>query len=310
MSSEQKTEEEVGDRAERTVEAGEREEEEEGKSIWKKKKRGTSRNQLRSRLGSNITPGKEGGGEEDNENGKGGSDETDVLERLNKIREAQTLRASFKRRGGIQADSADGPDGYTPEPKRARGSDEGEGGAAVSTTTSDGKYLAGLNSSHAARAGDITDHTSRMEKYIQEKINEFQESRREQEIREQKIRQGASLDEWDKSTFGGSREGGPGTASGEKGGYESYEAKQKKLFEIPDKYKAESKLIKDSQNKIAWITGISEVELPLSYKLKNIQETEEAKKKLLSNPVVFKSTDRKLYRFTNVLDKDNNDAKD
>lgn len=295
MSSEHKPEEGAG----REEENGEEKEE----SIWKKMKKTKKRSQMRSRLGASTAPDKE-----ENEE----ADETDVLERLSKIREAQTLRASFKRRGGIQADSADGTDGYAPESKRTRGSDEAAASAATAAaTTSDGKYLAGLNSSHAARAGDITDHTSRMERYIQEKISEFQESRREQEIREQKIRQGASLDEWDKSSFCAAREGGaPGSPSGEKGGHESYEAKQKRLFEIPDKYKAESKLIKDSQNKIAWITGISEVELPLSYKLKNIQETEEAKKKLLSNPVVVKSTDRKLYRFTNVLDKDNNGIKD
>lgn len=273
------------------------------KPTWKKKKI-TNRKQIRTRPSSDtaITNDK-----------KDKSDEDDVLEKLNTIRETQTLRASFKRRGGIQVDSTDSADGYAPEPKRSR---DNEGNEIASSATSDGKYLAGLNSSHAARAGDITDHTSRMEKYIQQKINEFQESHREQEIREQKIRQGASLDEWDKSTFSGncdSNNNSAGMSTSANDGetkYESYEEKQRKLYEIPEEYKTESKLIKDSQNKIAWITGISEVELPLSYKLKNIQETEEAKKKLLSNPVIFKSTDRKLYRFTNVLDKDTDEAKD
>lgn len=273
------------------------------KPTWKKKKI-TNRKQIRTRPSSDtaITNDK-----------KDKSDEDDVLEKLSTIREAQTLRASFKRRGGIQVDSTDSADGYAPEPKRSR---DNEGNEIASSATSDGKYLAGLNSSHAARAGDITDHTSRMEKYIQQKINEFQESRREQEIREQKIRQGASLDEWDKRTFSGNYDSNNNSArmsasanDGETK-YESYEEKQRKLYEIPEEYKTESKLIKDSQNKIAWITGISEVELPLSYKLKNIQETEEAKKKLLSNPVIFKSTDRKLYRFTNVLDKDTDEVKD
>lgn len=251
-------------------------------SLWKKKRRkGNRRNissvQIRSRPNSSD------------------GDDDDVLEKLNAIREAQTLRASFKRKGGIQVDSTDNSDGYAPEAKRARDSDGNEIG-----TTADGKYLAGLNSSHAARAGDITDHTSRMEKYIQQKINEFQETRREQEVREQKIRQGASLDEW-----GNENSFGDGSGGAQKDGtkYESYEAKQKRLFEIPEEYKAESKLIKDSQNKIAWITGISEVELPLDYKLKNIRDTEEAKKKLLCNPVASKSADRKFYRFTDVTDK-------
>lgn len=272
------------------------------KPTWKKKKI-ANRKQIRTRPSSDTTI---------INNKKDKSDEDDVLEKLSTIREAQALRASFKRRGGIQVDSTDSADGYAPEPKRSR---DNEGNEIASSTTSDGKYLAGLNSSHAARAGDITDHTSRMEKYIQQKINEFQESCREQEIREQKIRQGASLDEWDKSTFGGNYDSNNNSAemstsaNDGKTKYESYEEKQRKLYEIPEEYKTESKLIKDSQNKIAWITGISEVELPLSYKLKNIQETEEAKKKLLSNPVIFKSTDRKLYRFTNVLDKDTDEAK-
>lgn len=273
------------------------------KPTWKKKKI-ANRKQIRTRPSSDTTI---------INNKKDKSDEDDVLEKLSTIREAQTLRASFKRRGGIQVDSTDSADGYAPEPKRPR---DNEGNEIASSATSDGKYLAGLNSSHAARAGDITDHTSRMEKYIQQKINEFQESHREQEIREQKIRQGASLDEWDKNTFSGnydSNNNSAGMSTSANDGetkYESYEEKQRKLYEIPEEYKTESKLIKDSQNKIAWITGISEVELPLSYKLKNIQETEEAKKKLLSNPVIFKSTDRKLYRFTNVLDKDTDEAKD
>ena len=274
----------------------------ESKPTWKKRSVGSR--QVRTRAASVGMFVKKKGSDND---ANVCTDETDVLSRLSSVRETQALRASFKRRGGIQADSEDNDGGFLPESKRLKGGDESE-----RSSTSDGKYLAGLNSSHAARAGDITDHTSRMEKYIQEKIDEYQESRREQEIRELKIRQGASLDD----DVGGKRlnackSGQVASSSNEDTSkYESYEAKQKKLFEIPDEYKAESKLIKDSQNKIAWITGISEVELPLSYKLKNIQETEEAKKKLLSNPVVFKSTDRKLYRFTNVLDKDKDKDKD
>lgn len=278
QQQQQQTEEEVVGRRDVDEDGGNNGDEE---SLWKKKRKGNKRNissvQIRNRPNSSD------------------GDDDDVLEKLNAIREAQTLRASFKRKGGIQVDSTDNNDGYAPETKKARDSDGNETG-----TTADGKYLAGLNSSHAARAGDITDHTSRMEKYIQQKINEFQETRREQEVREQKIRQGASLDEWEnKNTFGDSPEGAQ--KDGKK--YESYEAKQKKLFEIPEEYKAESKLIKDSQNKIAWITGISEVELPLDYKLKNIRDTEEAKKKLLCNSVTSKSADRKLYRFTDVTDK-------
>ena len=37
------------------------------------------------------------------------------------------------------------------------------------------------------------------------------------------------------------------------------------------------------QDVSAWMTGIQEVELPLDYKLKNIEETEAAKKQLLAS---------------------------
>mmetsp|Transcript_40812 Transcript_40812/g.128567 ORF Transcript_40812/g.128567 Transcript_40812/m.128567 type:complete len:188 (-) Transcript_40812:128-691(-) len=57
------------------------------------------------------------------------------------------------------------------------------------------------------------------------------------------------------------------------------------LYVIPEEYRVKSKTRQLGDAAETWLTGIVEVELPLEEKLKNIEETEKAKKKILEERI-------------------------
>eukprot|EP00741_Cyanophora_paradoxa_P008998 tig00001424_g8711.t1 len=60
---------------------------------------------------------------------------------------------------------------------------------------------------------------------------------------------------------------------------EKPKSREDELYTIPAHLKAKSKIVEDTAG--AWLTGIMEVQLPIDYKLKNIEETEAAKRRMI-----------------------------
>ncbi|KAL6048481.1 Telomere length and silencing protein 1 [Balamuthia mandrillaris] len=56
---------------------------------------------------------------------------------------------------------------------------------------------------------------------------------------------------------------------------------ERRLYEIPEHLRVEEKPRSDDTISESWLTGIQEVELPMEFKLRNIEATEEAKKQIL-----------------------------
>lgn len=56
--------------------------------------------------------------------------------------------------------------------------------------------------------------------------------------------------------------------------------KEAELFKTPAHLQQEEKVVNEDSVSESWLTGIQEVELPMSYKIKNIEETERATERL------------------------------
>jgi hypothetical protein len=68
------------------------------------------------------------------------------------------------------------------------------------------------------------------------------------------------------------------------------------LFVTPEHLKAESAMTRDAGEKTTWIAGIAEVELPASYRQRNIEETGQALAKLAEDHAGKPATHQPFFR--------------
>ncbi|ELR18335.1 hepatocellular carcinomaassociated antigen 59, putative [Acanthamoeba castellanii str. Neff] len=104
-----------------------------------------------------------------------------------------------------------------------------------------------------------------LENYIEARLREFRETRAKEAIEKAKAERGVDWRDKEETT--------------EK--EFDLREEERKLYEIPEHLKVSETMRSDDQVSEAWLTGIQEVELPIEYKLKNIEATEDAKRLLL-----------------------------
>jgi len=107
-----------------------------------------------------------------------------------------------------------------------------------------------------------------LENYIEERLRKFREERAKEATEKAKVEQ---------------KQQNLGTEDIEEPKEKEFDLQEeeRRLYETPDHLKVSKSTRSDDQVSEAWLTGIQEIELPIEFKLKNIEATEEAKRSLM-----------------------------
>jgi len=122
----------------------------------------------------------------------------------------------------------------------------------------------GLQSTFIVQKEDGQEVNPLLEQYIQQGLKEFRDKKAKTVLEKQRER-GIHVEEAPKP----------------EDEFDTLKEAEKQLYAIPEHLRAKESARSDDTISESWLTGIQEVELPMEFKLRNIEETEDAKKQLL-----------------------------
>jgi len=141
-------------------------------------------------------------------------------------------------------------------------------GGGYSVVTSEDDKEGGLQSTFIVQQDDGQEVNPLLEQYIQQGLKDFRDKKAKTVLAKQK-ESGLHVEDVPKP----------------EGDFDTLKEAEKQLYVIPEHLKAKEAAHSDDTISESWLTGIQEVELPMEFKLRNIEATENARKQLLEQHV-------------------------